>query len=393
MKKQIILYMLLLLTGTTQGQSTINRVLRQVEANNKALQASLCNYDVQLLESKSKNNLPDPSVTYSHQYANRAGMDMQGEFVASQSFEFPTVYSQRKKLTVVRRQLFSSQYMEERQQVLFNAKNICLDLVWLNQRRQVLQERRRHAQQLAALYDKRMRAGDANILETNKIKLELLNVKTEERLNETMRNGKMQELATLNGGHAVTFADTVYPSSVEHLSWESLRDEALTYDATLQALQYRQAEARRLIDVSRAEGLPELEMGYRLNLTSGGERYNGFLIGVSIPLFSNRHQVKKAKNQSLSIDLQCEQATVETENRLKRLYNRLQILHASIDEYRHMLDSQDNFSLLNKALLSGQISMIEYFVSMATFYQSMDNQMQLQNEYQKVMAEIYRYKL
>jgi len=224
MKKYMITGLAVLLTIAAQAQTTMDEVLRQVETNNRELQAARQYYEVQLLESKSENNLPDPSVSYSHQYGNRAEMGVQGELVASQSFEFPTVYGQRSKLTTVRQQLFASQYTGERRQVLLNAQEVCLDLVWLNRRRQLLRERRRDAERLAELYDERLKKGNANILETNKIKLELLNVKAEERLNETEREGKLRELATLNGGHPVAFTDTVYPSPAELPSWDALRD-------------------------------------------------------------------------------------------------------------------------------------------------------------------------
>ena len=49
------------------------------------------------------------------------------------------------------------------------------------------------------MYAKRLQTGDANALETNKINLELLNVKTEASLNETALRNKQQELNTLNG--------------------------------------------------------------------------------------------------------------------------------------------------------------------------------------------------
>ena len=64
-----------------------------------------------------------------------------------------------------------------------------------------------------------------------------------------------------------------------------------------------------------------------------------------------------------------------------------------MDEYNTVLKSQNNLALLNKAIQTGQISMIEYFVDVTTLYQSMQNYMQLQNEYQKVMAQLYKYKL
>ena len=130
-----------------------------------------------------------------------------------------------------------------------------------------------------------------------------------------------------------------------------------------------------------------------MNPSSGGQRYNGFLVGISIPLFSNRNNVKQAKAQSLYTDLQLESATTVVENELMQLYNRSVALKASIDEYRTELDRQNSLALLNKAIQAGQISMIEYFVDVTTLYQSLQNYMQLQNEYQKVMAQIYKYQL
>ena len=74
MKKYMITGLAVLLTIAAQAQTTMDEVLRQVETNNRELQAARQYYEVQLLESKSENNLPDPSVSYSHQYGNRAEM-------------------------------------------------------------------------------------------------------------------------------------------------------------------------------------------------------------------------------------------------------------------------------------------------------------------------------
>lgn len=81
------------------------------------------------------------------------------------------------------------------------------------------------------------------------------------------------------------------------------------------------------------------------------------------------------------------------ESELHQLYNQSVALKTSMDEYNTVLKSQNSLALLNKAIQTGQISMIEYFVDVTTFYQSMQNYMQLQNEYQKVMAQLYKYKL
>lgn len=394
MKHRVFIYIIALAaTLRVEAQTSIEEVLRSVEANNKELQATRQQVEAQTLEAKLDNNLPDPTVTYSHLYGNQEGMGFTGEFIASQSFDFPSLYAQRRKWSKLQGENFNKQGEEVRQQILLQAKEVCLDLILLNQQQRLLDLRRENAEQLSKLYAERLENGDANILETNKINLELLNVRNEARMNEAARTAKLQELAALNGGIAISFTDTAYVPVDQPASLADLQQEVLTADRRLQSLRSAQQAALRQISVSKAKGLPSFELGYRMNPSSGGQRYNGFLVGISIPLFSNRNNVKQAKAQSLYTDLKLESATTVVENELMQLYNRSVALKASIDEYRTELDRQNSLALLNKAIQAGQISMIEYFVDVTTLYQSLQNYMQLQNEYQKVMAQIYKYQL
>ncbi len=393
MKSYIIVAALSVLTGGLSAQTSIEDVLRSVEANNKDLQANSQMIQSQKLEARLDNNLPDPSVSYTHQYGNKEGMGIQGELVASQSFDFPTVYAQKHKLTKAKSAGLDHQGTAFRQQILLQAKEICLDLVLLNQQKSLLETRLRNAEQLSALYAMRLERGDANILETNKINLELLNAKTEARMNETARIAKLQELATLNGGIAIEFTDTAYALSQEVLSFDELKTEAMQADPQLQTLRSDQMTALRQLSVNKAKSLPGFELGYRLNTAAGGERFNGFLVGISIPLFSNRNYIKQAKAQTRYTEMQLESTSFTVESGLQQLYNQSIALKSSMDEYQDVLKSQNSLALLNKAIQSGQISMIEYFVDVTTYYQSMQNYLQLQNQYQKVMAQLYKYKL
>lgn len=392
--KRFILTIALLSSALVAGaQTSIEEVLRSVETNNKELQANRQMVTAQKLEAKLDNNLPDPTVTYSHLYGNKEGMGFTGELVVSQSFDFPSLYMQRNKLSKQKGENYDRQGEEVRQQILLQAKEACLDLIFLNQQKNLLDIRRKSAEQLAALYQQRLEQGDANILETNKIELELLNVRNEVRMNEAARVNKQRELEMLNGGIAIQLTDTAYEVVELPLSFADLRQEILENDRRLLSLQSAKAVSSRQISVNKTMGLPSFELGYRMNPSSGGERFNGFLVGISIPLFSNRNNVKQAKAQNLYTDLQLESTMTAVENELLQLYNQSVALKTSIDEYGEVLESQNNLALLNKAIQAGQISMIEYFVDVTTLYQSMQNHMQLQNEYQKVMAQLYKFKL
>ena len=54
------------------------------------------------------------------------------------------------------------------------------------------------------MYTRRLETGDANALEPNQINLELLNVRTEARMNQTALNNKLKELLVLNGNQPLT---------------------------------------------------------------------------------------------------------------------------------------------------------------------------------------------
>lgn len=66
MKKITIFTATLLAIAGVQAQSNIEQVLRNIEANNKELQANAQLISSQKLEAKTDNNLADPSLSYAH---------------------------------------------------------------------------------------------------------------------------------------------------------------------------------------------------------------------------------------------------------------------------------------------------------------------------------------
>lgn len=385
---------LLTLSGGLQAQNSgnIEQVLKDIEANNKDLQANQQLIQSQKLEAKTDNNLPDPTLSYAHLWGEKDKNETIGELIVSQSFDFPSLYATRRQLNRLKAGAFDSQSDVFRQEKLLQAKELCLDIIMLRRQRKILDERHSNAKELSQMYAKRLQTGDANALETNKINLELLNVKTEASLNETALRNKLQELNALNGNIPVTFEDSSYPDAVFPSDYQQLKAEVLAADRTLAALNNESLVARKQVTVNKSQWLPKLELGYRRN-TESGTPFNGIVVGFSFPIFENRNKVKIAKAQALNIDLRKESATQQAEAELAQLYEEAKTLHASMEEYRQTFRSQQDLALLKQALTGGQISMIEYFVEVSAIYQSHLNYLQLENQYQKAMARIYRNRL
>lgn len=394
--KRILIFSIItffLYAGMRAQSVDIDEVLRRIEANNKELQANAQLITSQKLENKSENNLPDPTLSYSHLWGAKDKDETIGELVVSQSFDFPTLYATRGQVNRLKTGALDTQSTAFRQQLLLQAKEICLDILMLQQQQRLLDERLKQAEELSAYYKKRLETGDANVLETNKINLELLNVRTEARTNRTTLENKWQELTALNSNQPLQISSlSEYPLHPLPADYEQLHEEVIASDAALWSLSYESAAARKQISVSKQGWLPKLELGYRRN-TESGTPFNGVVVGFSFPIFENRNKVKIAKAQSMNIDFQKENATLQAESSLAQLYREAQSLQASMQEYQEAFSSQQDLALLKQALTGGQISVIEFLVEVSVIYQSKQNLLQLENQYQKVMAQIYKSKL
>ena len=394
--KRILIFSIItffLYVGMRAQSVDIDEVLRRIEANNKELQANAQLITSQKLENKSENNLPDPTLSYSHLWGAKDKDETIGELVVSQSFDFPTLYATRGQVNRLKTGALDAQSTAFRQQLLLQAKEICLDILMLQQQQRLLDERLIQPEELSAYYKRRLETGDANVLETNKINLELLNVRTEARTNRTTLENKWQELTALNSNQPLQISSlSEYPLHPLPADYEQLREEVIASDAALWSLSNESAAARKQISVSKQGWLPKLELGYRRN-TESGTPFNGVVVGFSFPIFENRNKVKIAKAQSMNIDFQKENATLQAESSLAQLYREAQSLQASMQEYQEAFSSQQDLALLKQALTGGQISVIEFFVEVSVIYQSKQNLLQLENQYQKVMAQIYKSKL
>lgn len=373
-------------------EDSIDRIMRTIESNNKELKANAQLVSAQKLETRTDNNLPDPSLSYSHLWGGKDKNETIGELVVSQSFDFPSLYATRNKLNRLKAQAFDSQADVARQSILLQAKEVCLDIIMLRRQKQLLDEHLNNAEELAKIYAKRLETGDVNVLKTNKINLELLNIKTEVSQNNTALNNKIQELTALNGNIPIVFEENNYPSAPFPNDLQALRSELLATDRSILALNNESAVAHKQISVNKSQWLPKLEVGYRRN-TETGTPFNGVVVGFSFPLFENRNKVKVAKAQALNVDLQKENVVLQTESELTQLYREAEMLHSSMVEYQKLFQEQQDLQLLRKALSGKQINIIEYFVEVAVIYQSKQKYLQLENQYQKTMAEIYKSRL
>ncbi len=391
--KLYILGLMLLGTLTTRAQSSIDQVLRSIETNNKSLQANTKMTDAQKLEAQTGKFLANPSVEWEQMWGNRNNPGSEYTLTVKQSLDFPTTYSNKNKLANLKANTIGFQSAAYRQQLLLNAKQTCIEIIYLRKQKSLLDERLANAETMFALYKKRFESGDANQLELNKIQLELLNAQNQSRLNKAALTAAEEQLRNLNGGNPITLDATDYPAGEELINFEQLQAAFMDADPNLKSLTGDQEIANREVKLSRSLTLPKFDVGYKRNAASDHVASNGFMVGVSIPLFENKNTVKKAKAQAEFATASLEDNRLNLKTNLQQLYQQAEALQISRADYAKVLEQQRNIELLNKALNAGQLSVIDYFTELSTIYDSHQSYLDVEKEYHSILAQLYQYKL
>lgn len=389
MKKIILAAMAFAAVVSAKAQD-INAVLKSVEQNNMELKALLKGNEAADIENKSQNTLEDLSIEYSPFFQSETSGIASSELVITQGFDFPTLYGARKKAGQLQRNVLDMQYQTARRDILVNAKKLCLDIINYNKQKQLLQERRKNADELLAMFELKFKNGDATSLELNKIKLDRMNLETELVQADTKHANAMQQLQALNGGQPIEVNMTEYPQAPTD-DEVTMYEKAVATDWTVRTAQASVLAAEQDVKVNKQSWIPKFEIGYRRN-TEGDNASNGFLIGGSIPLFSSKNKVKIAKARQTEAVMQHANARINAENSARTMINQMKQLKASADAYDVPLMRQ-TLKLLRTAVENGEISVTEYYVEADNIYKNMITYMDIERQYQDALTEIYKNEL
>ena len=390
MKKIILTVAFCGITAGAFAQSeSIERILQSIEQNNRELQAGAQNTEAEKLEVKAENNLENPGAEYSRKFGENGGAEV--EMSVTQSFDFPLLYASRNAYGKLQGRALDLQQAVLRRDVLLRAKELCLDLIALNKMKALYEQRIKNVSQMEHLYENRLKEGDANILEVNKVKMELMNLNADVAENNAAHRTALQELLAMNGNMPLEFTETSFPVLPALKSLAEVSSEVAGTDYELRSAQAGTEAARKLVTVNKQGWLPQLEVGYcREGAT--GDMANGFIVGVSIPVFNNRNKVKAARARQLSAELTQEQVNMKVQADIQSLYNEASQLGDALKLYDAAL-MERTLDALMQAVEAGQISVLDYFTEAEAIYQNQEKMVNLENSYQKAMARLYKNSL
>lgn len=361
-------------------------ILRSIEQHSTQLAAQHKAAEARKTGIAADAVVEGPELGFNYLFGNR-GIGNRYDIELSQTVDMPAVYKRRKAMRQLATQQADLGYLSARQQLLLQAKNLCIEVVYCNAQIEHLEHDLHRTRELAQAYETLFERGEATALDYNKAHEGMLMFEGQYRAFETMRHNLLAELRRLNGGEEVTIADTLFERPVLPNDFSTWLTQHGATDATLQEADGEIALADKSVTVAKAGWMPRLKVGY----TSEFERedhYQGVSFGLSLPAWGNKRRVKAAQAELEARQLERRNLEEQLVARYEALFNEARQQMQTLSTYDHHLSHCDNSALLLKSLQGGQINLITYLQELQWTHEMHEERMALERDLQLRLAEL-----
>ena len=286
-------------TFAVYAQTSTEAVLRQIETNNPQLKAAAAEVEAEKLANRADALLENPEFEFNYLWGSD-GIGNRRDFRVTQAFDAATLTGMKSRQVAGQNELATLQYKAERLNVLLEAKQACIDLIYYNALKSELDTHLAQAQTLVSSFEKRLKAGGANVLDLNKAKVHLTSVRGQISQVEVERQTLLAKLKSLNGGNDIALEDSAYGLSDNLPSdFDSWYESASQKNPVLQYVRQEVTVGKKQLSIDKTAWVPELTVGYMSELTTS-DKFRGVTVGVNIPLWSNANKVKQSQERCRS---------------------------------------------------------------------------------------------
>lgn len=310
----------------------------------------------------------DPEVALEYYFTG----ETRYELAIEQSFDFPTVYHQRNKISKLGISKAEQEYRLARRSIMGAVSDAYLGMNYASERVEIFTLRRNDLRKAVDLYKEAIRAGQNTVVELRNVQMLLTQVENSLVLAETEREEAEATLRQLNGGTEI--APQGYPEFAFTGTQGEFVAAALAADYELQAAAIDTLIAQRQLKLSRNEWLPKLTVGFTAEIKGT----NSVLAGISLPLWQNSGRTRHAKALGEAAQAQHAAVAAEVKTRLSSLYARYQVLTTALAARMQNDAGADYPKLLDEAAKAGKITSIDALLGLAEWYMLKDSLMELE---------------
>lgn len=373
------------------AQTDVDRIVDEILSNNPELKAVRFNVSADKYAVAASNNLEDTEVEFSHQWGqggigNKWGIDV------AQSFDWPGVYGIRSKANEAT--MNAMDYLTESKvyDTRYAIRAAITDLIYARKKIDLLHQMASHIDSMTAVYSRNAEKGEVSRLDVNKLKIERM--AANRRLNETSIEylNSVEAIQKLNGDKSLPEyldrLDTFISAELRPCTFyenEGIRNNpSIKYAATME-----RAESLNEKALKRSR-FPGLTIGYNHEYEMG-DHFNGFKIGLTLPIFSNRHKTEEIKERRMALKAEQSNANSVMLSEIRTAYSQIQRLDNEIRQYQEILNDGENLRLLTIALDARHITLLEYLTEYNYFIDAQLSLIDITYQREILMTKLTRY--
>ncbi|MEW5845669.1 MAG: TolC family protein [Bacteroidota bacterium] len=387
-----VVFVLIALTcvGVVSAQTTLEKVLQQVDTNNLTLKALRQKLEAERISSRIGLTPTNPQAELIYQWGSPVDIGNKTTISITQQFDFPTAYVYRAKLAKSTINALEYDFRGKRSEVLYKAGLLYADLVYHNALIVEVQRQQKSAMVIAQSLKQKYEAGEIGIIPYTQAELVYQELNSRISQAKLLQKSLSDELTALNGSVPFVIPDTVILVPDLPDSFDAWYNQNEPRNPELAYLKSEMENSRIKRKLAKTESLPSFNAGYASEKVVG-ERFQGVVVGMSVPLWEKSNTVKYAKANERYVQLLTDDYLFAYRQSSERLYNRAKTLRELALQLSDNINRLDIVSKLNLALEKGEISIVEYYAELNSYNSIKERLLDVQHEYLKAYIELNRF--
>ncbi|MDE7388418.1 MAG: TolC family protein [Muribaculaceae bacterium] len=358
MKFRYIFLSVLLMAGllSVRAQS-FDEVIAEVLLYSPRLAADSLTSRADLLKFAAEGNLPDPEIEFDMLWGKAPdGTERRWGAGVSQSFDWPGVYAARSQALSAARSAEEYAAVARLRAMALEVRLALIDVVSANCRVALLREVSANVDSLLELTRRRYDRGDVTVLTLRRMEFERFSAAAalDEALGEQDR--LRADIAAMAGG---TLIDT--DRLIEFPAPQLLPEERYLAAANpaIDALRERVHSDLLSAKAARLSRLPGFSVGYQHEFEEG-IHFNGFKLGLTLPLLSTRHSATEARLRAEAGETELTSAGLTRAAQVRALHSDAVRMMRRLEALDELFATDNYLELLRASYSGGQITAHEY---------------------------------
>ncbi len=378
--------------ASASGPIDIDELVDKIVANNGIHDAQVAANAAQIQAIKTENNLSDPEVEFTHLWGQK-GIGNKYDIGISQRFDWPGVYSARNKAAQSTARALDYLALQNVSDLRLRVKQTMIDAISARKKIDLYGEVLVTIDSLSRIVERNVKNREVSILDANRLKIERIAFASKYDEATMAYDEACSTLTGLNGGiqcPEILLQLTEYPGQTILRPLQAYQAES---DRLNPQKNYQSSMYNAYMDQAKAirrGSLPGFSIGYNHEYEMG-ERFNGFSVSMTLPFLSNKGKSKARELETKAFTLQSVQNDIATYSRIAVDYSKASLLSKQIGDYSEIFDEQNHIQLLNKAFEARQLTILSYLTDLIYFTEAKSNYLDLEYEYQLLMASLDRF--